>query len=146
MSDREKIGKIIERSDNRQRFYHLLIKLFCVVMERGLKMVVENPYSPLHYLHNNFLLPPSLIDRNRRLRGDYFVKPTQYWFVGFEPTHGCTLQENPIKKSIRKSKSAVKTGVCSEERSMISPDYARNFICDFIIGKEQLGTQKCLFE
>jgi hypothetical protein len=23
------------------------------------------------------------------------------------------------------------------ERSMISPDYARNFICDFILGKEQ---------
>lgn len=146
MPDREKVEKILERSENRQKFYHLLIKLFSVVMERGLKMVVENPYSPLHYLHNNFLLPPSLIDRNRRLRGDYFVKPTQYWFVGFEPTHGCTLQENPIKKSIRTSKSAVKTGVCSEERSMISPDYARNFICDFIIGKEQLGTQKCLFE
>ena len=28
-------------------------------------------------------------------------------------------------------------GLCSEERSMISPDYARNFICDFILGKEQ---------
>jgi hypothetical protein len=24
---------------------------------------------------------------------------------------------------------------------MISPDYARNFICDFIIGKEQAHTQ-----
>jgi hypothetical protein len=33
-----------------------------------------------------------------------------------------------------------------EERSMISPDYARNFICDFIIGKEQVGTQLNLFE
>lgn len=30
-----------------------------------------------------------------------------------------------------------KAGLCSEERSMISPDYARNFICDFILGKEQ---------
>lgn len=30
-----------------------------------------------------------------------------------------------------------KAGLCSEERSMISPDYARNFICDFIIGKNQ---------
>jgi hypothetical protein len=29
---------------------------------------------------------------------------------------------------------------------MISPDYARNFICDFIIGKEQVGTQLNLFE
>jgi hypothetical protein len=38
-----------------------------------------------------------------------------------------------------------KAGVCSEERSMISPDYARNFICDFIIGKEQVGTQLSMF-
>ena len=42
-------------------------------------------------------------------------------------------------------KKAPKAGMCSEERSMISPDYARNFICDFIIGKEQVGTQLNLF-
>lgn len=36
-------------------------------------------------------------------------------------------------------------GICSEDRSMISPDYARNFICDFILGKEQLGSQLSLF-
>lgn len=33
----------------------------------------------------------------------------------------------------------------SEERSMISPDYARNFICDFILGKEQVGSELSLF-
>ena len=43
------------------------------------------------------------------------------------------LKENP------------KAGLCSEERSMISPDYARNFICDFILGKEQVGTQLSIF-
>lgn len=32
------------------------------------------------------------------------------------------------------------------ERSMISPDYARNFICDFILGKEQRHSQKSLFD
>ena len=35
------------------------------------------------------------------------------------------------------AKPSKKSGFCSEERSMISPDYARNFICDFIIGKDQ---------
>lgn len=29
---------------------------------------------------------------------------------------------------------------------MISPDYARNFICDFILGKEQVGTQLSMFD
>ena len=37
-------------------------------------------------------------------------------------------------------------GLCSEERSMISPDYARNFICDNILGKPQRGSQLMLFE
>jgi hypothetical protein len=39
-------------------------------------------------------------------------------------------------------RSAPKAGMCSEERSMISPDYARNFICDFILGKQQ----KCIVQ
>ena len=39
-----------------------------------------------------------------------------------------------------------KSGVCSQERSMISPDYARNFICDFIIGKKQKNSQLTLFD
>ena len=38
------------------------------------------------------------------------------------------------------------SGICDEERSMISPDYARNFICDFILGKEQEYSQRSLFE
>lgn len=37
-------------------------------------------------------------------------------------------------------------GICDEDRSMISPDYARNFICDFILGKAQKYTQLDLFE
>ena len=37
-------------------------------------------------------------------------------------------------------------GLCDEESSMISPDYARNFICDFVIGKEQPGSQLSMFD
>ena len=37
------------------------------------------------------------------------------------------------------------TGLCDEERSMISPDYARNFICDKILGKPQKFTQLSIF-
>lgn len=42
--------------------------------------------------------------------------------------------------------SGGKGGLCNTERSMISPDYARNFICDFIIGKQQVFTQTNLFD
>jgi hypothetical protein len=44
------------------------------------------------------------------------------------------------------AKGAAHAGLCSEERSLISPDYARNFICDFIIGKEQEHSERTLFD
>ena len=142
---REKVDKILDRAKNREYYYSLIIKMFAIVMERGLKMVVENPYSPMHYLHANFILPPTFVDHNRQLRGDYYIKPTQYWFVGFNPTTGCTMRNNPIKRNVKKSKRSKHAGVCSEERSVIAPEYARNFICDFILGKEISGTQRQLF-
>lgn len=43
------------------------------------------------------------------------------------------------------AKGSGQAGICSSERSMISPDYARNFICDFILGKEQKHTERLLF-
>ena len=46
-------------------------------------------------------------------------------------------QNDKKQKTIMNSKGAARAGLCSEERSLISPDYARNFICDFIIGKYQ---------
>lgn len=46
---REKTGMIIERSNNRNYYYNIAVKFFCVVKERGLKMIMENPYSPLGF-------------------------------------------------------------------------------------------------
>lgn len=112
---------------------------------RGLRMIVENPYSTHHYLHNNFPYKPSVIDHNRQARGDYFKKPTQYWFHNCEPTYGKTEQEPKQKLKVKSLSGHVGGGICSEERSMISPDYARNFICDFILGKKQNIGQLSLF-
>lgn len=49
------------------------------------------------------------------------------------------------KKIIQNCKRSKGDGLCSEERSMISPDYARNWICDFILGKQQNFGQQNLF-
>lgn len=78
-------------------------------------------------------------------RGDYFKKPTAYWFVNCTPTSGYSYQESKEKKVIKKCKQGSMAGVCSEERSLISPQYARNFICDFIIGVEQKHSMPSLF-
>ena len=108
-------------------------------------MVFENPWSEQTYLKANFIKVPDVVDMNRMLRGDYYKKPTAYWFFNCEPTYGESYQYDKKQKIIMKSKGGTQAGICSEERSMISPDYARNFICDFIIGKEQLYTQLNLF-
>ena len=145
LSYKERTNEILKRVANREYFFGLAAKMLCVAQERGIKLIMENPWSQQTYLKANFILPPTMIDNNRRLRGDYFTKPTAYWFINCEPAHGFTEQCD--KKSIRilDCKSGKEAGICSEERSMISPDYARNFICDFILGKERLGTQLNLF-
>ena len=147
MTVKQKTDAILERDKQRSVFYGLAIKLFAVCQERGLRLIMENPWSENTYLKANFILPPSVVDNNRMLRGDYRVKPTAYWFINSEPTHGFTEQLDKLKekKTHMTSKAASRAGLCSEERSMISPDYARNFICDFILGREQAGTQLQLF-
>lgn len=142
---KEKFDAMLERADNRNDFYKLLYKMIGICMLRGLSIVIENPFSSLHYLHNNFLKEPSIIDKDRRRRGDYFIKPTGYWFFNCEPTHGQSFQKPQKELRVWESKSASHAGLCSDERSMISPNYARNFICDFILGKEQQNSQLTLF-
>ena len=147
MSVKEKTDAILERDKQRAYFYALAIKMLATAQERGLRLIMENPWSENTYLKANFILPPTLVDNNRMIRGDYRVKPTAYWFINAEPTHGFTEQLDKLKekKTHMTSKSSKVAGLCSEERSMISPDYARNFICDFILGKEQVGSQLNLF-
>lgn len=145
LSVKKMTEKILERTKNRAYFYSLAIKLASVAKQRGIRLIIENPWSGIGYLRNNFVEDPKVIDMDRTLRGDYFKKPTAYWFLNCEPTMGLTIQKDKKTKTIRKTKSASEAGLCSEDRSMISPDYARNFICDFILGKEQEGTQLNLF-
>src|SRR5574344_1930068 len=146
LNDVQKTSKIIEREANRTKFYTLLLKFVSLCMDKNIRMIFENPWNEQHFLkQGNFVKNPTFVDNNRMLRGDYFVKPTAYWFFNCEPTHGCTMQNEKEKKTIMSSRGSKKAGLCSEERSMISPDYARNFICDFKIGKIQKNTQLDLF-
>lgn len=137
---------ILNRSNNRHRFYQLCIKMLAIAKTRGLRMIMENPWGTQSFLRNDFVTPPAIVDRDRSLRGDYFSKPTAYWYINCEPTIGLTIQKLHKPRRVKKdARPSGKAGQCSEERSMISPDYARNFICDFILGKEQEYTIKTLF-
>lgn len=160
-------------SQDRFYFYDLALKLTAVAQIHGLRMIMENPWHPVNFTNHFWFMRVSLIDNDRTRRGDYYRKPTAYWFTNCTPTHGESFQPTPknkiktitsgsgaLKTAKRMSKildketmdkkyigHASKSGICDEERSMISPDYARNFICDFILGKEQDGiTLPSLFD
>jgi len=140
LNDREKFDTMLERAENRNTFYKLLYKMVAICIFRGLRLIIENPFSSLHYLHNNFLKEPTIIDQDRTRRGDYFKKPTGFWFFNCKNTEGYTYCKPKKVLTVWEQHGASKAGLCSEERSMISPDYARNFICDFILGKVQKGS------
>lgn len=131
------LDKIIERAQLRNEYYITLLK-FCRVIEgHNLRAIVENPYNAHHYWRFNFPYKPAVIDMNRRLRGDFFKKPTQYLFVNCSPSGKVSTQiDKPIEYVMEKE------GI---ERSLISPDYAHNFICDHILGIDSGHTQPTLF-
>ena len=131
------LDKIIERAQLRHDYYVTLLKLCKVVEERRLRCIIENPYNAHHYWRFNFPYKPAVIHMNRRLYGDKFRKPTQYLFVNCSPAGKSSLQLDKPEEYVME-----KEGI---ERSIISPDYARNFICDNVLGIETEHTQPTLF-
>lgn len=147
LSIKEKAEAILKRSQNREAFFRLAVKMFAVAIGGGIRLIMENPWSEQTFLKANFVMPPALVDMDRTRRGDYFRKPTAYWFLNCEPTHGETTTPTPKNKvkSVGQMKQGERAGLCSEERSTIAPQYAHNFICDFILNRPTNGTQLQLF-
>ena len=143
-SIRQKYETVIDRIQKREYFYILLYKLFAICEIRGIRLVLENPATqPSYLLYPINFIPYTFIDNDRTKRGDCFKKPTAYWFVNLQ--RGNLMKSHTKSKKIQQCSKGVKAGVCSKERSMLTDKYARNFICDFIIGKEQKHSIRSLF-
>jgi hypothetical protein len=136
----------MELMEDVNRMYQLINKLFLICMRRGLRLICENPYSEEHLLRRYWCVNPTMIDRDRRMNGDYFKKPTQYWFINCEPENNILFEALPrnavgFKDSIEKmgkkegTEQYKKMGAKNyrEARSMIHNDYADRFIRQFII-------------
>lgn len=135
----EAANNMIERGGHKFEFWARLIKFMAFCETHGLRLIVENP-STLNYLRLTCQFPykPSYLDPDRSQRGDYFKKPTMYFFVNCSPGLGYTRQPNLHRQTVGAQKPGQAKGLCSEERSMISPIYAHNFIVDQILGKIKL--------
>ena len=128
--------------DELRHYYMLVNKMMIVCMNKGLKLIMENPYSEEHFLRRYWCLLPSVIDKDRRERGDYYKKPTQYWFVNRNPSNNLIFEAMP--NNAIKCTDAVRTMHSNDwqvtgaknrkvARSMIHPDYANRFIREFIL-------------
>ena len=127
----EKLLLAKQLEQERTDFYNLFCDLILVCCKKHIRLIIENPYSNNHYLVRYFPIRASIIDTNRRERGDYYEKPTQYWFINCLPSYNLNAlfkeQVMPKKRRVLDYPSG------SKERSEISPIYARQFIEEFIL-------------
>lgn len=102
-----------------------------------MKLIIENPYSQPHYLTTYWCIKPSIIDTDRTANGDFYKKPTQYWFINCKPKNNLVFESIDYveKKDIVKAKATEFTSR-KTERSMIHPQYADRFICQYVIDEE----------
>lgn len=138
---REKMVFDMQLLEETKKNYDLVNMLFIVCMDRGLKLIMENPYSEEHFLRRYWCFLPEIIDKDRRDRGDYYKKPTQYWFLNCKPKNNfifecCNYNSVDCKDPIRLMKKEHYEEFANtkkEARSMIHPDYANRFIREFIL-------------
>lgn len=124
----------MQRHDELNKFYVLLNKLVCICCDKNIRIVIENPYNQPHYLTTYWSVKPTMIDKDRTLNGDYYSKPTQYFFINFKPYQNLVFEplEYVETKVIAKLKKGNDKSV-QTQRSMIHPQYANRFIRQFLI-------------
>ena len=107
--------------------YGLISKMVIVCLRKKLKLIIENPYSKEHYLYRYWCIKPKVIDFDRRERGDYYTKPTQYWFINCEPKNNLIFEciMIPEKKWVNNENKVT--------RSLLSPIYANRFLREFVL-------------
>lgn len=134
MNDIEKLEMVHDRHEKLHRNYERFTEMCWVALKKGIKLIIENPYTQPHYLTRYFPIEPKFIDSDRTKRGDWYRKPTQYWFINCNPRHNLIFEPMVIRqrKVIDHPSGHTKEDV-ARERSEISPEYANRFIREFII-------------
>lgn len=128
-SDEQKLENDLKLHKELTELYELVTKLAIVCLKRKIPLIIENPYSTTHYLTKYWAIPTTIIDRDRTLRGDYYKKPTQYWFINYKPQYNLILEPQVW----RIEKKIINNIHNKTERSLISKEYANRFIREFIL-------------
>jgi len=133
-TDEEKLEYAMNLHGELHHFYLLITKMVMIAKRKGLKLIIENPYMQPHYLTTYWCIKPTIIDKDRTENGDYYKKPTQYWFINCSPKNNIIFEaldyvETKVISRVKKENGvSVKT-----QRSMIHPQYANRFIRQYLI-------------
>ena len=131
---RQKLIKAMEMHGELHELYVYLCKLVVICIDKNMQMIIENPYTQPHYLTTYWCIRPDIIDKDRTENGDYYKKPTQYWFINRKPKMNFIfepldyVEQRVIKRTKKGEGTTIKT-----ERSMIHPQYASRFIRQYIL-------------
>ena len=133
-SDKRKLRYSMRLHEELHRNYELISMMAYIAIERGLRMVIENPWTQPHYLTSYWCLQPKVIDKNRREDGDYMKKPTQYWFIGMEPRNNEISDEIAwVEERKHDSMTNMDGKSRAVRRSEMHPQYANRFIRRYLI-------------
>ena len=134
-TDKQKLEVSMKLHEELHRNYMLISEMVLIALDKGLRMVIENPYTSPHYLTTYWCIKPKIIDKNRRDNGDYMKKPTQYWFINFDPKFNLVFEPIDYVEKRTCNHITSKTGEKSraETRSEIHPQYASRFIRQYLI-------------
>lgn len=132
-TDEQKLERDLVLHNELHLMYELITKLFLICIRRNLKLIFENPYSEQHYLTRYWCMKPTVIDKDRTEDGDYYQKPTQYWFLNCEPKHNFLFEPIDYVERATIKNSPVKGYNVKTARSMIHPQYASRFIKRYIL-------------
>lgn len=133
LNDIEKLKKDLRLHSELSSNYELITKLSIISLERKIPMIFENPYCTQHYLTRYWCLKPSVIDKDRTLDGDYFKKPTQYWFYNIEPKNNFVFEPIDYVPTQTIDNASINGMSRTTSRSMIHPQYVSRFIKKYII-------------
>jgi hypothetical protein len=138
-SDIQKLEYSIQLQGELTELYVLLCKMVVVAKRKGLKMVIENPYTQPHYLTTYWCLKPTIIDKDRTQNGDYYKKPTQYWFINCKPKYNLVFEplEYVETKTIARV-TGTDTTSRKTERSLMHRQYASRFIRQYLIDESEV--------
>lgn len=133
-TDKQKLELDLKLHKELSELYELITKLAIVCIRKEIPLIIENPYSTTHYLVKYWAIPYTILDNDRTKNGDYYEKPTQYWFINCEPKNNILFEPlGLVEKKICNYQTKIDGINRTVLRSMIHPQYARRFIKEFII-------------